>query len=106
MSGNPQLQQPQPVQVNKDTLFRPLAKSLDLSNLSVGERIAKMKKVPWETLVNSEFNVRVFPSISNGFVALESDLRDYQEQVVKHFSWCNSLMIGDCAQDVSIDPAQ
>lgn len=83
------------------TLFRPLVEALDLSNQSVSERTANLQRVPWETLVKSELNVRVFPSISNGFVPLESDPERHQEQVAKHFSWCKNLMVGDCAQDVS-----
>lgn len=101
MSGDPRLRNPQPVVSQEREFFQPLLQSLGLSELSVAEQAARLRSLPWEELVKSEFNMRVFPSISNGFVRLEYALEEHKRQASKHFGWCKSFMIGDCAQDVS-----
>jgi hypothetical protein len=101
MSGDPRLRNPQPVVSHERECFQPFVQSLGLSELSVAEQAAHLLNMPWEELVKSEFNMRVFPSESNGFVRLEYDLEGHKRQASKHFGWCKSFMVGDCAQDVS-----
>ncbi|KAH6999398.1 Carboxylesterase [Ilyonectria destructans] len=101
MSGDPRLRQPQPIEVNERTTFQPLVSSLGLADLPASEKLESLHRTPWETLVKSNLNVRVFPSVSSGFVPLEAEFEPLRDQVARHFSWCKSLMVGDCAQDAS-----
>lgn len=101
MSGDPRLRQPQPIEVNERKIFQPLVSSLGLADFPASEKLESLHRTSWETLVKSNLNVRVFPSVSSGFVPLEAEFEPLRDQVARYFSWCKSLMVGDCAQDVS-----
>lgn len=100
MSGDPRLRQPQSLESNEQETYLPLLKSLGFPELPAADKVAALRRVSWEGLVQNSLNTRVFPTLSNGFVALQTDVKEQEKQAAQHFRWCKSWMTGDCAQDV------
>ena len=99
MSGDPSLRQPITAQ-EQEEVYNAVLNDLDLVGLNQGERVAQLYKLPWETFIKSKLNARQFPTINSGFRPVSADV-DGGNFVFTKDHWCSSLMIGDCAQDVS-----
>lgn len=104
IGGTPLLLKPIPSQV-AESVYSAVMEKLDLTASSPKERISALKNTTVENLLAATSNFPLLPIIDGDLITAPATFSkwSFQEKPLPGTEWCESIMIGDCELDVSLN---
>jgi len=107
MGGTPLLVKPLSFEVTESTYAAAIEK-LRFQIMTVEERAKALKQVVVEDLLVARSNLPMLPVIDGELITVRGTFSQwsFKEKLLPGTKWCESIMIGDCEMDGSLDHHQ
>jgi hypothetical protein len=107
MGGTPLLLKPLPPQA-AESAYTAVVDKLGLGAMDPEERIKALKETAPEVLLAATAALPMLPVIDGELITVPATFSQwsFKEKPLPGTKWCESIMIGDCEMDVSMEPCQ
>jgi hypothetical protein len=105
MGGTPLLLKPLPPQVT-ETTYTAVVNTLGLTAMTPEKRIEALKEATAGDLLAATENLPMLPVIDGDLITVPATFSQwpFKKNLLPGIDWCESIMIGDCEMDVSMEP--